>query len=272
FMSKTEACLWLLDQGVSPTVANNDGLSPFHMLAWNGLPHEPEETRLKALQNVAAKLVEKGADLGASSGELTHRTDRGADRFRHKIALELAAGKYSSYPKHMLHLLTQSFQCPAVSRLFEEVWIIAQANPTAAEAPVAGADLLKLLLAEPKVTNPQRYPLPLYAVLPNGEMVCAYQPIEGDAAPVWDGNSGNPPRWHADFGGDLPEETLRHTGVFEVRVRILHLPGVLNIRVLNILAVLRPNWDHMKIFAQIPVRAIVTCMWDQSLRSYYFSL
>ncbi|CAE8657636.1 unnamed protein product, partial [Polarella glacialis] len=128
----------------------------------------------------------------------------GADRFRHKIALELAAGKYSSYPKHMLHLLTQSFQCPAVSRLFEEVWIIAQANPTAAEvllkkiqktpsallkerlrqevlrkmtdglhieqfvkilqmAPVAGADLLKLLLAEPKVTNPQRYPLPLYA-------------------------------------------------------------------------------------------------------------
>eukprot|EP00929_Paragymnodinium_shiwhaense_P020344 TRINITY_DN13599_c0_g2_i1.p1 TRINITY_DN13599_c0_g2~~TRINITY_DN13599_c0_g2_i1.p1 ORF type:complete len:936 (+),score=184.53 TRINITY_DN13599_c0_g2_i1:67-2874(+) len=311
WMSQTSAAIWLLDQGASATIANNDGLTPLHMLAWTGLQRAAD--REQALERVSTKLIEKSADLSARSSALEHRTDEAAEKIRSKTALELAAVSKSTYPKAMLHLLTNTFQMPTQSQLLAEVQTIAQANPCAAEgflrrireedrgadvrsrlktevaemrqqgrhieefvrifalSPTTGSEILKLLMMEPEVTSHQKYPLPMYTVLPNKQILCTYQP-----AAKWDG-SKEPPAWHRPFrrGDDLSSlssVSLLQTNVYEVRMKILHMPGVLHMKVLAILSILQPAWHHMQVFAQIPVYGMVECTWSHCQGLYFYTM
>mmetsp|Transcript_168797 Transcript_168797/g.542505 ORF Transcript_168797/g.542505 Transcript_168797/m.542505 type:complete len:902 (+) Transcript_168797:127-2832(+) len=311
FMSKTEAALWLLNHGASPTVTNADGMTPFHLLASIGLPNESADARISSLAKVAAKLVEKSADLNAHSGLLEHRTDPEAARTRDKTPLELAAGRNSAYPKQALHLLTTSFHRPEQGSLFKEVDFVAMSNPTAAEmllqkmqeqnlgavkqqlrhevieqvaheqhiemflrilkmSPVAGVNFLELLMIEPLVSNPQRYPLPLYTELPGGQMITTYQEGNEAGRPVWESKEPMP-KWHSHFKKDLPADPMMHENVHEVHVRVLHLPGILNIRVLSTLSVVKQS-GNMRIFGKVSVNGIISCVWLQCVNIYRFSL
>lgn len=320
FMSQVDACIWLLDNGASASARNADGFTPLHLLAWLGMPHSSEDTRVHSIQLVARKLVDKNADLTKSSGPMLKngipRQDKHAMNFRNKTALQIAAGQSSTYPKHMLHLLTQCYHFPAYGKLFIEVNIISKANPTAAVellsmiqqsttklplvqeqlrrevmasvadgchmtmfvetlkmSPIAGTMLLSLLMAEPKIDNPQRYPLPQYTVLPNREMLCTCQPAEGNEVPIWKhegGEANPPPKWHSQFKRELPSDPLLHKDVYPVKVRVLYMPGVLNLRVMSILSRVWSNWESMKIFSRIPIRAVVEGMWQRHYRVWLF--
>ena len=51
----------------------------------------------------------------------------------------------------------------------------------------------------------------------------------------------------------------RFKSLLPLQVNVLHLPGVLNLKVMSILSTqVWNNWDHMAIFSKIPIRAIVS--------------
>ncbi|CAJ1374718.1 unnamed protein product, partial [Effrenium voratum] len=322
FMSQVETAIWIVEKApATATIPNADGMSPLHIIAWTGLPSIPEETRFSALERIATTLVASKADLLQTVSSLKQRKDDFASRVRNKTALEIAVGPKSSFPKQMLHLLTQSYHFPTKSRLFIEVNLIAKANPYAAVqllgkiqerapnqvqeslraevmsyvrdassdrhmkmfvetlkmSPIAGANLLGLLVGEPRVVDPQRYDLPLYTVLPNREMICTYQPVEGgtDDQPIWKniGTEAEPrPVWHREFRRDLPSDPLLHTDVYEVKVKVLYLPGILNLKVVSILSLVWNNWDNMKVFSKMPIRAVIAGMWHRHVDLWRFCM
>ncbi|CAE7357353.1 unnamed protein product [Symbiodinium microadriaticum] len=334
WMSQVETFMWILEEApASVTIRNADECAALHLLAKIGLPDVPEANRSSAFERIAEALVNRKADVAAKSGPLKHRKDEEAELLRNKTALEIAVQKRASFPKQMLHLLTQSYHYPKRSRLFIEVNLIAKANPAAAvqlvgrikkrapgqleknlreevltyvrdspessrhleifietlkRSPIAGAKLLELLMGEPRVEDPRRYGLPLFTSLPNREMICTYQPVEGGSTdePIWEKGRGKGMPWHKEFILDLPNDdpdtAMRependdprfHTDVYEVKVNVLHLPGVLNLKVMSILSTqVWNNWDHMAIFSKIPIRAIVSGKWKQYSMVWSFGL
>jgi len=313
FMSQTEAAIWLLNHGASPTVTNADGLTPFHLLASIGLPGESAEARIEALTKIACKLMDKSADLNVRCGSLRHRDDPEALRIKNRTALELAAGANTAYPKQALHLLATSFHRPEQGSLFREVNFVAMQNPIAADlllqkmqerhlgavkrqlrhevidevedgnqhmqmfirilkkSPNAGVRLLELLMMEPLVSNPRRYPLPLYTELPNGLMATTYQPGNDQKRPEWE-QKDPVPSWHRLFKKDLPADPLLHTNVYEVQIRALHLPGILNIQVLSTLSMVRHATTQLKIFGNVSVMAINVHMWEKCSPLHTFTV
>jgi len=325
WMSQVETFMWILEEApASATIRNADECAALHLLAKIGLPDVPEANRSSAFERIAEALVSRKADVAAKSGALKDREDEEAELLRNKTALEIAVHKRASFPKQMLHLLTQSYHYPKRSRLFIEVNLIAKANPAAAvqlvgrikkrapgqleknlreevltylrdspessrqpghldifietlkRSPIAGAKLLELLMGEPRVEDPRRYGLPLFTSLPNREMICTYQPVEGGATdePIWEKGQGKGAQWHKEFILELPNDDPRfHTDVYEVKVNVLHLPGVLNLKVMSILSTqVWNNWDHMTIFSKIPIRAIVSGKWKQYSMVWSFGL
>jgi len=135
YFSQVKAAIWLLDNGASPNEGNMDGMTALHILAQGGLPHEfDRQLRDVGLQEVTFKMMEASADLTAKAGDFEDRLhDTSVDFLRCRTPLEIAASKRSSYPKHLLHLLAQSFQTPDTSRPLSEVAFIAATNPAAAE-------------------------------------------------------------------------------------------------------------------------------------------
>jgi len=102
-------------------------------------------------------------------------------------------------------------------------------------------------------------------------MGCTYQPCaSANGIPRWDSHKKE--AWHAEFRKELPDDPLLQEYIYEVNVRYLHMPGILNVRILSILSMLWPYWDHMKIFAHLPVQALITCMWRQCCRTFSFVL
>ena len=330
FMSQVETAIWILEKApASATLENADCLTPLHMIAWLGLPSISAELRTAALERTCHTLVEKKAGLLTTVEGLRGRQDKFARMVRNKTPLEVAVETETSFPKQMLHLLTESYHYPSKSRrLFIEINIIAKANPAAcvellgkikerapnqvqeslrAEvrnhvvnnshlgmfietlkmSPIAAAKLLGLLMGEPKVADPQRYHLPLYTVLPNREMICTYQPVElgPDAKdtddphlPIWK-NISRPlseteplPMWHREFRRTLPSDPLLHTDVYEVKVKVLHLPDILNLKVVSILSMVWNNWDNMKVFAEIPIRPTIAGLWRRYADEWRFCM
>jgi len=317
YMSRTEAVIWLLSNNANPNVANYDGQTALHLLARSGLPSESVNKQDEALESIAAKIVECSADMGILTSNLEHIKGSNHDWLRRKTALELAASKMSSYPKHMLHLLAKSYQTPELSEPLKEVSFIAGTNPAAAEhlmekvkltyparkqlflevystpdsgdhtehmdnfvkilrmAPVAAADILDILFRKPQVRSPQKNPLPLYAWLNNSQMQCAYQPdVDSSEPPMpsWDYNATQPRAWHSTFRTDLPLNPLAQDKVYEVEVRAVHLPDLLNIRVPDVLYRLWNYPRYTEIFGRIPVQAIVVCLWQQVRRAQRLDL
>lgn len=332
FMSQVETAIWILENApTSATLANADGMSPLHIIGWTGLPSISAELRTAALERMCHTLVEKKAGLLTTVRGLQSREDEFAKMIRNKTPLEIAVGQKSSFPKQMLHLLTEAYHYPAQSRrLFIEMNIIAKANPAAcvellgkiqerapnqvqqslrAEvrrlcvvgtnshvnmfvetlkmSPIAAAKLLVLLMGEPRVADPQRYHLPLYTVLPNREMICTYQPVElGDDVketddlfiPIWKNIAPNKsaaeplPLWHREFRRNLPSDPLLHTDVYEVKVKVLYLPDILNLKVVSILSMVWNNWDNMKVFSEIPIRAIIAGFWRRYADEWRFGM
>ena len=242
-----------------------------------------------------------------------------AKQVRCKTPLQIAVGIESSFPKELLHLLTQSYHFPTQSQLFVEVNTIAKENPYAAVqllgkvkelapnqveeglraelrtyeqdlshpdrhiemfvetlrmSPIAAAKLLDLLMGEPRVTKPQRYNLPLYTVLPNRELICTYQPPEGsNDLPVWEEiEPGVAPEWHKEFRRELPNDALLHTHVYEVKVKVLYFSDILKLKVASILSMVWNSWDNMKVFAQIPIKAVVLGLWNRHAHVWYFCM
>jgi len=243
---------------------------------------------------------------------MNHRSDPTAADQRNSTALQIGARMSSGYPKQMLHLLTKSYHCPAKSQLFNEVSTIAQANPTAAVvllekmqevhvgdvkkrlfeevleqvkegrhmekfitilkmSPVAGFRLLELLMIEPQLQDPQRYPLPLYAVIPNGRMLCSYQPANDGDRPAWM-NKPSPPAWHSELRKNLPSNLQSRRDVYEVDVRVLHLPGVVNMQVLSILSMLKQDWSQLSIMDGVSVNGIITHAWSKCWSQFYCNI
>jgi len=333
YMSRTEAVVWLLNNNANPNLPNVDGQTALHLLARSGLPYEIARNQDEALEQIILKLVQCSADMDKRTSSLDHLPDSTADYLRRKTALELAASKMSSYPKHMLHLLAKSFQTPDLSEPLKEVSFIAQMNPAAAEhlmekvktnrlarkrlwfevhndghdglggcsvhmdnfvkvlrmAPVAAADILEILTFRPLVRSLQKNPLPSYAWLFNREMQCAYQADvsrpecrgtsssslqrafgqTGPPMPIWE---FPPVEWHSKFRTDLPLNPLAQDKVYEVEVRVVHMPDLLNIRVPHVLYRMWNYSRYTEIFARIPVQAIIVCLWQSVSSAYLLSL
>eukprot|EP00931_Biecheleriopsis_adriatica_P075084 TRINITY_DN49030_c0_g1_i1.p1 TRINITY_DN49030_c0_g1~~TRINITY_DN49030_c0_g1_i1.p1 ORF type:complete len:921 (+),score=140.69 TRINITY_DN49030_c0_g1_i1:1-2763(+) len=355
FMSKTEATLWLLDQGADVSKTNSDGYMPLHLLAWTGLVHqdlESLEVRKNNLERVALKLIEKSADLDARTGLLQHRKDKEAEQFRSKTPLELAAKPASSFPKSMLHLLTRSYHCirqfseaaegrkatltdptivdtPATQdpgrdgrfNIFKDVALVAAHHPLEAEtlvdtiqatnivifkkclqdqvrersrehvedlirilgdAPHAGAMLLKSLLMKPKVGDPQRYPLPSHAALPNCRLLCTYQVATGKGEEVWarerikvDGDMKEvAPAWHAQFEqaslGGSQESTRFYSFAYAVKTKVLSLPGIIHPRLLGILSLMDSRF--LKLITHLAIAGIVEHAWKCTFKFFVFGV
>lgn len=205
---------------------------------------------------------------------------------------------------------------------------------TLRKSPAAAVKLLDFLLVEPRLSDPQRYPLPLYTHLPNRRVIATYQrAAQHDGQPFWgsspeitcqsecakcqskDGrgckneyeprdrcagclgitatvlrcshrcgfalcedcerkalpplssNSQNTtyPKWHSIFKQDLPDDSLAHLDVYEVLVRVLHLPGVISFPVLSVLSMVPHSIDQKKhrIFSEASVNGIIDCAWQQ---------
>ncbi|CAK9084102.1 Hypothetical protein (Fragment) [Durusdinium trenchii] len=70
------------------------------------------------------------------------------------------------------------------------------------------------------------------------------------------------PAWHKEFRRELPNDPLLHTDVYKVKaefvgVKVLYLPDILKLKVVSILSMVWNNWDNMKVFSKIPIRAVV---------------
>jgi len=128
YMSRTEAIMWLIHEGADVTAANMTDFTALHILAQNGVPYEDPERADESLSKIVKTLLRHRANLDAKSND---RHPRKALKL--KTPLEIACNKSFGYPKHMLHLLMQSYQCPERSKPFAEVWNIAQIDPGAAE-------------------------------------------------------------------------------------------------------------------------------------------
>ena len=66
---------------------------------------------------------------------------------------------------------------------------------------------------------------------------------------------------HEEMSKALPASTVKRIqgALLPLQVNVLHLPGVLNLKVMSILSTqVWNNWDHMTIFSKIPIRAIVS--------------
>ncbi|CAE7832755.1 unnamed protein product [Symbiodinium sp. CCMP2592] len=118
--------------------------------------------------------------------------------------------------------------------------------------------------------------------------ICTYQPVEGGSTdePIWEKGQGKGAEWHKEFILELPNDDPRfHTdalpasvkrievALLPLQVNVLHLPGVLNLKVMSILSTqVWHNWDHMTIFSKIPIRAIVSGKWKQYSMVWSFGL
>lgn len=328
YMSQRSAAAWLIASKADVTVKNVDGLTPLHMVAYNGFQYEGEYKQGMSLAKVTNSLVQMSASLDAQTGALEHRSDSQAQIIRRKTPLQLAADNHSIYPTNMLHLLTKSVQLPENSEPLNEVCIIAQTHPMAAErlmdeickskkikmrllfevqreggsamrklvatfkaSPVVGAQILGVLTFTPFVNDRQKNPLPAFALLRNNALLTCYQPdvttvhkpdvatvhreVRAPAAgrgreeeetltlPVWDASR---PPWQSQLT-TLPKDPLLHHSVYEVDVEVVHFPGLMDLQLINVLALLWGTQKHTELFSQIPIRAVVTSLWQRCVRS-----
>lgn len=80
------------------------------------------------------------------------------------------------------------------------------------------------------------------------------------------------PAWHKEFRRELPNDPLLHTDVYEVKVKVLYLPDILKLKVVSILSMVWNNWDNMKVFSKIPIRAVVLGMWHRHAHVWRFGM
>mmetsp|Transcript_37984 Transcript_37984/g.88737 ORF Transcript_37984/g.88737 Transcript_37984/m.88737 type:complete len:1065 (-) Transcript_37984:8-3202(-) len=143
-------------------------------------------------------------------------------------------------------------------------------------SPQLGTDILDVLLEDPKVIDRGHCPIWSHANLCEGvwalkaPMRCAYVSDSVEVAsdlrwPSWAPEEGSPSdmqRWQQELYGDIDTHKdlgLRLDGVFEVTVKVLMLPGVVDLDILWALA--RVPVEHKRIFLKLSVQAIIQCTW-----------
>jgi len=170
-------------------------------------------------------------------------------------------------------------------------------------APLAAADILDALNIRPNVDQRQKNPLPSYAQLRNGNMTVSYQPDVAKAVvkvkkplhtapamypesndrvqrrdglvelelPIWKLTSRDANNWQSAFRTDMPLDPLGHEKVFPVEVRVVHLPDILDFRVIFVLSRMPDFSRYTQVFARIPTVAIVEAFWQRCFNALLFS-
>lgn len=120
-------------------------------------------------------------------------------------------------------------------------------------APPAAADLLDVLAETPETVSREHNPLPVRARLPDAQQVCRLSAVYEDHlqwhwSPVVFDDS-----WQRELAPTDPK--MGH----EVRVRVMHLGGIINCEVVHCLAASRD--DH--IFTKLVVHGLLKYMWSR---------
>merc|ERR1719193_1525860 len=83
-----------------------------------------------------------------------------------------------------------------------------------------------------------------------------------------------PPKWHMQFNykKDVPMDPLLSSTIHEVLVRVLNLPGVINLQLLGILSRVPADPHHMSIFSEVSVNGINRNIWQMCVPAYWMSM
>mmetsp|Transcript_10451 Transcript_10451/g.23717 ORF Transcript_10451/g.23717 Transcript_10451/m.23717 type:complete len:1069 (+) Transcript_10451:214-3420(+) len=310
FCGQIEAALFLLKSTADASKQNSNNMTPLHLLAQcgSGWPRQHH------LRMIVEELLVCRADLQATVPD-THPNQeergctpmdlalKGSSRFPTRYIYLLAPSYWSSAgdPKciHEVHLC--SLYLPKAAEVLAHTinqrasepvtgvdlqWRIrrqAQMNVEGViadllfRAPRAAVDLMDILVVQPVVREPARYPLRSYTAMPahilplagsfgTTALKCTYQPdrvkVSGVWWPEW-AKRGVPSngkferqaaQWHEDF---LPSYT--NPPLFEVEVLALLLPNVIHEDIFKALSLVR--LEDADVFASLPVRGLIFFLW-----------
>eukprot|EP00439_Symbiodinium_sp_Y106_P007986 s2976_g1.t1 len=136
--------------------------------------------------------------------------------------------------------------------------------------PFAGAEILDALCVKPIIQDAARHPLPARTWLQSGPLRCAYQDgtakVRGLTWPRWEFNAEvdaahqKQLAWHKKFVPKIVGD-IRQDNVYDVDVKVLLLPNVLDV---DILMALTRTWEtHGHVFSKLPIQGVIYCLWDQ---------
>lgn len=304
YEGRPKALEWLLNNGADPWIKNSLGLLPIHFVAWRG--HKSDEV----VEEMVGILLKAGKVMG--TGQLDAATAGEGFLPRNLVPLEVATLSGSQFPRRMLYLLAPSFRPQSLDdehSFFADLFTVSRRSMEAAEAlvshilksdkmeaqrqqlrenmwrystdeisklfyfaPMAAADVLKILTVSPKVKDWARQPINSRTCLNmlNRYMKCTYQP---DWEWRWDSTKrpGVPQPehdWHMEFMPDVPLAGARRRGIYDVAVKVVKFPNLLNLDVVWSLALTLPM--HIRLFANLPVQGLITCFWDELIAPLYF--
>eukprot|EP00933_Yihiella_yeosuensis_P023853 TRINITY_DN18536_c0_g1_i1.p1 TRINITY_DN18536_c0_g1~~TRINITY_DN18536_c0_g1_i1.p1 ORF type:complete len:1029 (+),score=161.45 TRINITY_DN18536_c0_g1_i1:233-3319(+) len=153
-------------------------------------------------------------------------------------------------------------------------------------APLAGAEMLEMLIVDPEVQDVAKHNIPtrtsLHGIFSNPPMRCSYKPDvikrEGVKLPSWNFDvqrcfEDQPEiRWHKDFipewSGDVRSSS---EDVCNVVVKTMLLPNMLDMDI--IMALARIPCSNVSVFAKLAVQGMVYCLWDNLIiRVWYVNM
>jgi len=137
-------------------------------------------------------------------------------------------------------------------------------------APLAGADILDMLVDYPVVEVKQQHPLPTCVDLGWGwfkvPMRCAYQDDVLNGKPAWrfDNRGAKEwPKWHDEV---FKQEQVGRDSVYNVQTRVLWLPNALNIELFTALS--GTTWN-IEVFGYLAIQGMIACVWDKLVWTVY---
>jgi len=147
-------------------------------------------------------------------------------------------------------------------------------------APVAAFDVLEVLKVAPQVKQPGHHPISrrssMWHLPLNQAMRCTYQPDvgleprSGVKWPHWsfDGLAEVKfPNWHKEFVPEPRENLGRQDHIYQVDVKVLLMPNIIDIDILMSLARIWPV--HSGVFKKMTGNAILSCLWSHLLKHVY---